>query len=156
MTSEDPQKDCITFFIHGRPPRKYRGQSIWSSDDEAPLVKTLRQIALDARKEKGIECFECPVKLELTISAFNITNRNNPENYVGDLDAFVAGICESLSITDGQAEPNPIFQESDEIYPDKPILIKDDCQVVKIKAKKIKIPSDETSYTVSIEPTKDV
>jgi len=77
----------------GRPPRKFRGGSVWSSDDEAPLVKKLREHALQARNQiRKNQPFACPVKIDLIIYAKNTHNAMDAHNYVGDIDGFVAGV----------------------------------------------------------------
>ena len=143
----------IEFSVENRPPRKYRNNSLWSSDSEAPLVKKLRECAINARKNTGLnEHFSCPVKIELIVYSSNIASINDSYNYVGDLDAFVSGICESLQPADKQAHIHEIFVVNEDSYPTKPILFLDDSQVIEINARKVK--SENTSYTLSIEDIK--
>lgn len=143
----------IHFIIEGRPPRK----SMWGKED-AKLIFKLRKEALKARSDVGLhDFFNGPVKIILTVYAPNVTDReykqsmdNDPKSYVGDLDSFVAGVCESLQ----PAPTNPemdikIFEGHDEIGPEIPLIIKDDAQVVSIDAKKI--IHDTRFYTVTIE-----
>jgi hypothetical protein len=145
-------KPKIAFKVDGRPPRKFRGGSVWSSDSEAPLVKKLRENALHARNQSQMnQCFTCPVRLDLTIYAKNTFNSKDAHNYVGDIDGFVAGVCEALQPANEQAPPHVIFDNKD-IDPKIPILFFDDSQVVEVYAKKIK--SNEQSYVVIVQNIK--
>jgi len=139
----------ISFSVEGRPPRKYRNKSVWSTNEEAPIVKKLREHAIKARNDAGInDYFHGPVKLELTVFSQNISNISASHEYVGDLDAFIAGICESLQPANEQAPIHSVFKNTTTIYPNLPILFEDDSQVVKINAKKSK--NEKTFYELSI------
>jgi len=145
-------KRKITFSVDGRPPRKYRNKSIWSSKQEAPLVKKLREHALKERNNKKLgECFYGKIEMNLKIFSNKrlILDETATHDHIGDLDAFIAGIFESLQPAHKQALKflDPIFKK-DEVFPDKPILFKNDSQIVKIKAEKLK--SNKPHYVVSI------
>lgn len=142
------QLERIEFTVDDRPPKKDGAQSLWSSN-QAKLVLKLRKKALEAQKEAGItNHFDCPVRLELTIFAPNITKLGD-HTYVGDLDSYIAGVCESLKPSDKQVIPHEIFQGEDDVDPRKPLIIKDDSQVVSVKATKIQ--SNTLYYTVMVE-----
>ena len=143
----------LQFRVEGRPPRK----SQWGKED-AKLIFRLREEALKARNEIGFhDFFTCHVKITLRVYAPNVDDRylkqtmdNDPSAYVGDLDSFVAGVCEALQ----SAPTNPeidikIFEGHDEIGPKIPLIIKDDAQVTTIEAQKIQY--DTRYYTVKIE-----
>ena len=133
----------IDFSVDGKPPKK----SQWGTED-APLVAKLREVALDARKNVGMDgYYEGPIKLKLTIYAPNIvdvdhkpTGDDDPTKFIGDLDSFVAGVCEYLhkgpKKGENKFEPHSIFDDKPEIGPDIPLIIFDDSQIVEINAKK--------------------
>jgi len=144
----------ISFTVDGKPPRK----SSWGEDND--LILKLRQEALKARnREELSECFHGPVKLTLTIFAPNVINLkykqigdDDPKLYVGDLDSFVAGVCESLqpAPTNFDRKISKIFDGHEDVSPDVAILVDNDCQVVKINARKI--PNEKIYYVVKVEP----
>lgn len=145
-------KQKIEFTVPGRPPRKFRGGSIWSSDTEAPLVKKLREHALQARNKAQVnQWFTSPVRLDLTIYAKNTYDSQAAHNYVGDIDGFVAGVCEALQPANEQAPPHMIFDNKD-VDPKIPILFLDDSLVVEVHAKKIK--AEDPSYTILVQKLK--
>lgn len=113
----------IEFDVDDKPPRK----SQWGK--EGKLIIKLRQTALEARKNAGMnECYKGPVKLELTIFAPNINDLNyrqtgddDPEKFVGDVDSFIAGVCDYLHKGpipgENKFEPDPLFLEHAEVGP---------------------------------------
>jgi len=145
----------ISFDVKGKPPKK----SQWGTDD-AILVIKLREAALKARKDAGLfGCYHGHVKLSLVVYAPNITHmqykpigNDDPKKFIGDLDSFVAGVCEYLQRAVPQDEtftPSSLFDAKPEIGPDVPLIIKNDSQIVEINAKKM---FDENShYYVEIE-----
>ncbi len=138
----------IKFTVDGRPPRKNGSKSCWASD-EAHYVLTLRTKAYEAKNKAKLDLLTTPVRIELTIFAPNITNRSNSQTYIGDLDTFVAGVCESLQPADSKVIPNIIFKDKEEIHPHKPLILKDDAQVVEVLAKKTFDTKEH--YTILIE-----
>ena len=138
----------IEFSVEGRPPRKSGAKSCWASD-EANYVLALRLKANEAKNKAKLDVLTTPVRIELNIFSPNITDRSNTQTYIGDLDTFVAGVCESLQPADSKIIPNIIFQGKDEIHPHKPLILNDDAQVVEVLAKKI-FDSKE-HYTILIE-----
>lgn len=137
------------FTVGGRPPRKYASESGWGKN-EAKFILKLREAALDARKKAGLtECFSCPVRLDLTVYAPNITQTIAPD-HIGDLDALIGGVCESLQAAHPNAPINTIFKGKDEINPAIPLIVSNDSLIAIINAKKIK--DDNVHYTVMIEP----
>jgi len=139
----------IQFDVDGRPPRKSGAKSCWASD-EAHYVLELRLKALEAKKQVNLQdTITSTVKIELIIFSPNITDRSNSQTYVGDLDTFVAGVCESLQPADSKVIPNVIFQGKDEVHPHLPLIFKDDAQVVEVLAKKIS--NEIEHYSIVIE-----
>jgi hypothetical protein len=136
----------IEFIVEGRPPKKHGEKSMWALDDEAPLIDLLRRKAYEARLRAGLrECFRCLVGLEITVFV--------PESRletVGDLDNFIAGICDSLQAADANIPSlHPIFHElaeDNELHPRHPILIDNDAKVVSITGKKVAIDERQTIH----------
>jgi len=138
----------IDFTVNDRPPKK-SGGSIWSSN-QAKLVLKLRKAAFDAMQKAGLkDHFSCPVKLELVIFAPNITKIGD-HTYVGDLDTYIAGVCESLYPANSQVIPHEIFEGNYEIDPKKALIINDDSQIISVKAEKVE--GLQLSYRVSVIP----
>ena len=145
----------ISFDVKGKPPKK----SEWGKDD-AHLIVEFRQAAFDARMETVgcMEGYDGPIKLSLTVFAPNITNMDykqtgddDPGKFVGDLDSLVAGVCEYLqpAPTNPDMILNDIFEGKDDIAPRRPLIIKNDAQIVEINAKKM--IDDALHYFVEIE-----
>jgi hypothetical protein len=132
----------IEFTVEGRPPKKHGEKSMWALDGEAPLIALLRKKAYEARLRAGLECFRDLVELGITVFV--------PESQletVGDLDNFIAGICDSLQAANVQIlSLHPIFHvltEDDELHPKHPILIDDDAKVVSITGKKVALDESQ-------------
>jgi len=139
----------IEFNVEGRPPRKSGAKSCWASD-EANYVLEFRLKALEAKKNSGLsEPMIEPVKLTLEIYSPNVIDRSNSQTYLGDLDTFVAGVCESLQPADFQVTPNIIFKDHEDVHPNLPLILKDDAQVVEVIAKKTS--DDHEHYSLIIE-----
>ncbi|MEE9594610.1 MAG: hypothetical protein V3V92_04345, partial [Candidatus Hydrothermarchaeales archaeon] len=99
----------IEFTVNNRPPKKHGEKSMWARDDEAPFVVSLRDKALEARSNVGLDdCFHSRVSLELTVFA----PRSRLES-MGDLDNFITGICDGLQAADSKVLPylHEIFKE---------------------------------------------
>jgi len=147
----------VKFDVRGKPPRKHDNQSIWSHPKESRRVILLREKALESSKGMDHEViFIGPVRLELVVFAPNILERNykqihddDPQAYVGDLDSFVAGVCESLK-PNLEVKGGPEFEGRNDISPSRPLIIDDDSQIVSIKAEKR--TSEDIHYTVTVEP----
>ena len=142
----------IKFEVDGKPPQK----SMWGAEND--LVANFRKAASKAKIDKGLNrSLSGPVRLNLTIYAKNIIDRqrqetfpNDPDAYVGDLDNLVTGVCEYLQ----SGPPNPdtkfsSFLKTPDTDHKKEILIHDDAQFAEISSQKIK--SDKNYYHVEIE-----
>jgi len=148
------RKIKISFDVDDKPPRK----SQWGKD--ANLIIKLRESALKARNDEGIsKYFSGHVKLSLIIYSQNVANPkyiqsgdDDPEKFVGDLDSFVAGVCDYLhkgpKKGENKFEPSPLFEDKPEIGPNVPLIIYDDSQIVEINAKKEE--GDHTHYHVEV------
>jgi len=115
-------------------------------------VVKLRQAAFDESRKKLKKHFHGRVKLELTVYASNILQRKDTDDYVGDLDALIGGVFESLQ----PAPNNPdlklhqSFKNNNDIDGKNPVIVADDAQIVSVIANKIQ--SEQPSYHVIIEP----
>ncbi len=147
----------IVFTVDGKPPQK----SKWGGDNASLIIK-LRKAALKARGKAGRDkCITSPVKLDLTVYAPNIDDRNykqtgddDEKRYIGDLDSLIAGVCDHISHAREEPgrnnfNPSKLFDQEPDIDPTIPLIIQDDSQVEGISAKKIF--SDKLSYVVEIE-----
>ena len=147
------KKNIVKFKVDGKPPKKGTDESI-QAERQGKSVFILREKALETRKKAGLgKCFEVPVKFTLTIFAQNITQRKDSEDYVGDLDSFIAGVLDSLQPPPEHPDfdINPIFKERDDIGLKVPLIIEDDSQVVQVTAKK-ESTTNKPFYKVVIEP----
>jgi len=142
----------IEFTVKGRPPKKHGEKSMWTRDDEASFVVSLREKALEARSKAGLgDCFRSFVVLELTV----FVPQSQLES-VGDLDSLITGICDGLQAADSKVLPylHKIFQEPgrEKIDPRNALLIDNDAKVVSITARKEALYKDqEMHYKVAVE-----
>lgn len=139
------------FSVDDKPPKK-TSPSLWSENSpQAPLVVNLRQQAFDASRKAGLkDHFHGPVKLTLTVYAPNPLERKDRHDYLGDLDALVGGVFESLQPLPPETNNlkiHPLIKANKEISNDA--VIADDAQIATTVAKKRK--SEKTFYTVVIE-----
>jgi len=144
----------IKFSVPGKPPKKTK-PSMWSENSpQTQLVLDLRQEAYDAGKKAGLhEPFHGPVKLTLTVYDPNPLERKDRPDYLGDLDALIAGVFESLQPSppeNNNLKIDPRLKEKNEIRHDVALIIADDAQIITTISKKRK--SVKTFYTVLIEP----
>ena len=88
----------------------------------------------------------------VTNMKYKQTGDDDPKKYVGDLDSFVAGVCESIQPAPKNFDRkiSKIFDGHEDVGPDVPLIVDDDCQVVKVVARKI--PNEKIYYVVKIEP----
>ena len=87
----------IEFTVDGKPPKKTK-PSMWSKNsNQTQLVLDLRQKAYDSSKRIEHNGYlHGPVRLTLTVYDPNPLERKDRPDYLGDLDALIAGIFESL------------------------------------------------------------
>lgn len=140
----------IEFEVDGRPPRKHGEKSMWARADEAPLVAKLRTRALEARAKGGLSVCPHVESLELEVYA----PRSKLEG-VGDLDSFIAGVCDGLQAADRSVIPHlhPVFAEPDNetIHPRHSLLIENDSKITLILARKVPAqPSRGVFYKVAV------
>ncbi len=149
----------IQFSVDGKPPKKTK-PSLWSKDSkQTELVLKLRQKAYETSKNEGLDDhFHGPVKLTLTIYDSNPVERIDRHDYLGDLDALIGGIFDSLQPSPPETNNliiHPVFKEKNEIRHDIELIIGDDAQITTTVSRKRKNNKNkEPYYTVLIE--KDV
>jgi len=88
------------------------------------------------------------IRLTLTVHVGPMNDRNT-----GDLDGFIAGVCEGLIVADPRSRLHLSWSDPAlrEVHPMKPLAIVDDSEVVSIKAEKIVGDCDEPWYEVLLE-----
>ena len=150
-------KTQIKFKVNGEPPKK-KGRSMWSKDSsQTQLVLDLRQKAYDS--SKGVEIFDGPVKLTLTIYDPNPLERIDRHDYLGDLDALIGGVCDALQQSPPENNKLVIhdsFKEKNEIRHNVGLIISDDAQITTTVSRKRKIRENKKPYyTVLIEKDDD-
>jgi len=139
----------IEFSVQGVPPKKHGEKSMWARGDEAPRVALLRQEALRARSEAGVTgCLSSFLSVELTL----LVPAKDLEK-VGDLDSFVAGVCDGLQAAHPNAHAfHSVFDSREHMDPKRPLLIEDDARVLSIRATKTLVnEGEEISYRVAVE-----
>jgi len=132
----------IEFSVDGKPPKKTK-PSLWSENsNQTQLVLDLRQKAYDASKKLGLdEHFHGPVKLTLTVNDPNPLERKDRADYLGDLDALIGGVFESLQPSppeNNNLKIHPLLKEKKEIRHDVPLIVADDAQIANTVAQKRK------------------
>lgn len=142
----------VEFSVYDKPPKKDGANSMWSKESEFHRIVALRQAALKAMMDCGLNApFEefVSLRLDLFIPKAKIAS-------VGDLDNFITGICDGLQAADPRSRLYSSFNRLDNsrIHPMVPLLLTNDALVVEIVALKNSIPeSSRMYYTVAIEAT---
>lgn len=152
------KKSPIEFSVEGKPPKKTTG-SLWSENsNQTQLVVDLRRKAFEASQKKGlVDHFHGPVKLTLVVYAPNILERKDRHDYLGDLDALVGGVFESLQPApknNPELKIDPTLKNEVDIGSDLLLIVADDAQITTVITKKRK--HDRTFYTISLEPDTQV
>jgi len=130
----------IEFSVDGKPPKKTTG-SLWSENsNQTDLVVDLRKKAFDAsKKAKFALPFHGPVKLTLVVYALNVMERKDRHDYVGDLDALVGGVFESLQPApknNPELKVDPALKDKEDIGSHLPLIVADDAQITPTSASK--------------------
>lgn len=144
----------IKFTVNGKPPKKSK-PSLWSENSkQTQLVIDLRQEAYEASKKAELkDHFHGPVKLTLNVYDSNPLERKDRPDYLGDLDALIGGVFESLQPSPPENNNLIIhsrFKEKNEIRHDVALIVADDAQIATTIAQKRK--NEKTFYNVTIEP----
>ena len=92
----------------------------------------LRTAALQALG--GLPPFERDVRLALKVHVGPTNDRR-----AGDLDNYVAGVCDGLMAADPRSSVHPSLRtpERPEIHPSQCIAIRDDSEIISIQAEKL-------------------
>ena len=138
---------CIKFRVEGElSPKKDGAQSMWGKATEARRLVALRTGALQALD--GQPPFERNISLALTVHVGLTNNRQS-----GDLDNYVTGVCDGLMAADTRSKLDPLLQspDMDEIHPSRSIAIRDDAQVLSIRADKRYGEGGDVWYEVVLE-----
>ena len=139
----------IQFRVDDLPPKKGGEKSMWSKPAEAKKLIALRKEALKALKSQ--EHFIGDVRLTLRVHV-GFRNRGLGKKGSGDLDNFVAGVCDGLM--PAQQEPaidQELWSQNPAVDPEIPVAFEDDSQVVKINAEKLVVPEDHSWYEIELE-----
>lgn len=140
----------IAFTVSGLPPKKRQDYAMWNNDAEVLRIIQLRKAALEARRQAGFAGVPWS-SVGLKVKIFLSKKGNN----TGDLDTFVAGICDALQAAHQHAlnTLHDRFRELclAEIHPRNPILVENDRNVVSIKAEKVLHQTAPSYYTVVVE-----
>ena len=128
------------------PPKKDGATSMWGKPTEARRLIELRTAALEALGDQPP--FTRDIRLTLRV---HVGLRN--DRHAGDLDNFIAGVCDGLMAGDPRSSVHPSFDESENssVHPSKTIAIFDDSQVMKIDAEKLSGLSDDHWYEIKLE-----
>lgn len=126
----------ISFTVSGLPPniKKNKG-SMSRIQEQATRLERLQNEAFEAlRSQASDEPFKDDVRLTLSVHVGFNDARDSGIWGLGDLDNFVAGVCDGLK--KGDSEDYVIF---------------DDSKVVKIDAEKLLGPDPGSWYAVTLE-----
>ena len=139
----------IKFTVNGIPPNK-QGPSIWSVEEQARRIISLRTSALESMYRQGLsDPIDSKILLELEIYASSESLDN-----IGDLDNLIGGVCDGLKAkpTNPGFEIHDLFSEPHtiDILPMEPIVYKDDSQIWRLQAFK-EITTGENHYIVKIK-----
>ena len=136
------------FQVEGElPPKKGGALSMWGTATEAPRLIALREAALG--KLGSGRPFSQNIRLTLRVHVGRPKASVNP----GDLDSFVAGVCDGLMAADRRAKIHSLFSQprNADVHPHKTIAIWDDQHVVEINATKCEGPGNRPWYEVTLE-----
>jgi len=142
----------IEFTVTDYPPKKHGEKSMFAQSSEALRVAHLRERALEARLQAEFnEPFDCLVALELRV----FVPKQQLES-IGDLDSFIAGVCDSLQAADPKVLPHldeALRELKKEAHPKHALLITNDAKVVLIAARKVPLKENKDAYyEVAVEP----
>jgi len=128
------------------PPKKHGEQSMWGLPTEAKRLLALRKAAYEALA--GHPPLRESIRLSLIVHVGSANARR-----VGDLDSFVAGVCDGLMAAAPGAKLDDLWVDAlpPALHPDNPIAILDDSEIISIEARKVVGESDEPWYEVILE-----
>ena len=137
-----PRMYC--FPVPGLPPKKGSATSMWSVDLEARRVRELRLAATKAIGD------DPPLRRSITLRMWVYVHENTKQ--VGDLDTFVAGVCDGLMAAPAEAPLAPVLNDLGEgrANPARKLAIEDDFEVVRIEAEKIVDPETVPRFEIEL------
>lgn len=127
------------------PPKKDGANSMWNKETEAPKLVALRLQGLRALGNRPPFSQEIRIKVTIHVGSPKAISS-------GDLDTFVAGICDGLMQAHPLADIHQLFCEPENagIHPQKTIAIDDDSQIIEIHAKKLFGRAADNWYEVEL------
>ena len=138
------------FKVDDIPPKNVKPKSMWNDSTEVSHLIEFRKKAYDVLNES----LPLSKNITLSIRIHLPRNYNNP----GDLDNFIKGICDGLSMIKSADNPNceihPDFENPDHrnIHPKSFAMIEDDREIIKITATKtVDEDIEEPFYEITIE-----
>lgn len=139
--------ELLRVVVEGLPPKKDGANSMWRKPSEIPRLLALRHAVQDALG--GREPFSEEVALDLVVHVAGENSRT-----IGDLDNFITGICDGLQAA---AQGTPWHGHLDwsdashaSVTPDRTIGIRDDADVLSIRARKALDGADAHWYELGI------
>lgn len=137
----------IEFRVDGdAPPKKDGANSMWAKRPEVLRLMLLRKAALEAMEGAGPFRTNISIKLEIHCPAERLAR-------VGDLDNFIAGVCDGLMAAGPRIRRDTrwMADELASINPDLAIAIEDDSEVCSIMAMKETSHDGSMWYRVILE-----
>lgn len=129
------------------PPKNVKVKSMWNDSTEVPRLIEFRKNAYDALERS------LPLSKDIVLSI----KIHLPRNSTGDLDNFIKGICDGLSVIKSTDNPNyeihPDFdkREYENIHPKTFAMIEDDGEIIEITATKAVEDIEEPFYKITVE-----
>ena len=139
----------IQFRVNNELPPKKHGKngSMWGNATQAKRLIALRKAAV---KERGSQpCFTTGIRLTLRV---HVGPQPGDDKNRGDLDNFIAGVCDGLMAAQNKPNIHSSFDEflGSDVHPTRTAAIQNDSEVVKIDAKKFDVDGDSW-YEVSLQ-----
>jgi hypothetical protein len=131
----------VEFAVAGLPPKKDGANSMWRKGVELARLKALRHAALHALE--GQQLFTSNVQLHVDVYSLLKS---------GDLDNFIAGICDGLMA----AHPRTPIDDQQWLdvpplaHPRFPIAFADDAIVRRIDAQRKRLARSDPHYEITI------
>lgn len=151
-----PPKHTVTDIqveMSGTPPKKGSNGSIWNGERRQHTMDLRMEMYKKQKKAGNTLPFEGPVSVTLVMAAPLILDVKE-SGYVGDLDSFVAGVCDAIQPAPYEIiKSNKEFLGPKEIGLKKPLLINNDSQITEIHARKIE--SEFYGYTLTVRPLQE-
>jgi len=134
----------LKFEVPGLPPKKRGDLSMWNVEVEALRVRRLRAAAATAIGDAP------PLSRSITLRIWVYLPENTKQT--GDLDTFVAGVCDALMAAPREAALAPVLCDLGDgrADPTRSLAIDDDHQIVRIEAEKIVQPGCEERYEIEL------